>query len=132
MVDEKKLPAIVSSGDSLSGDTSAPGAIDGDLLPRGTSDEPLGGPTESYTPTMAALLDKSLQNRRFFRPKFLNLLIAIGWFALIAYVLVSDQATGKLATIDDLKFFGLKAGIITTFAVALSFFVWMFGDKENQ
>ena len=131
MVDQKKLPVTVSSDDALTGDTSAPGTVDGDLIPRGTSDLPLREPTESYTPTMAAFLDKSLQNRRFFRPKFLNLLIALGWFGLIAFVLVSDQEAGKLATIDDLIFFGFKSGMITLLAIVLGILVWIFGEKDQ-
>lgn len=131
MVDERKLPVALSSDDALTGDTSAQDTVDGDLIPRGTSDLPLREPTESYTPTMAAFLDKSLQNRRFFRPKFLNLLIALGWFGLIAFVLVSDQGAGKLATVDDLKFFLFKAGMITLLAIMLGILVWIFGEKDQ-
>jgi len=60
----------ISSDDNLSGDTTAPGTIDGELLPIGTSDASFAGSTQSYTPTFAAFLDKSLGTKRFFVQSF--------------------------------------------------------------
>jgi len=125
-----EIKRTVASDDALTGDTSAPGMKNGGLIPEGTTDTPSGDTTASYTPTIAAFLDKSFEKNRFIGSRFLLLLVSLGWFGLIAFMLVSDQINDNLTTIAHLKFFGFKVGMITLLAVILGFLVWIFGKKD--
>lgn len=130
MAGQENLPTSVSSGDSLTGDTSAPGQFDSGLVPTGTSDKAATGTTVSYSKTFPELIEKSLHTRRFFRPRFLNRLITLVWFGLVGWSYVSDQEKDRLTSVDDLQFFGIKVAVISGAALIAFILIWAFSDKN--
>lgn len=128
---QEKLPASVSSEEPILGDTGMPDTTDGGIMSAGTSDVPLGDDTSTFSTTWPEVFEKSLHTKKFFRPKFLLRLIVLGWFGVACWILISDQNNGHLTGVEDLKFFGVKIGVLSLIGLVAMLFSWIFADRNE-
>lgn len=74
-------------------------------------------PEQSYAAGYPALVEKLLQAKVPLSGRTILVLLILGWFAFISWLFLQDNQAGMLATINGLKWFGVKASLYSAIAV---------------
>ena len=61
-----------------------------------------------------------------------KLLIVIGWFVGAGWIIISDQSSGRLVSIDDLLFLIAKIGLLSVVSGPAMVLGWLFSGGRSQ
>jgi hypothetical protein len=99
-----------------------------------TGDQALTGESTAFSDTHVSLIDRAGRGQLGWKPKFIFLLAVLLWFGVGSYILLQDNAAGKLETLHGFQHFGLKMGgygLFGLIALAVAFLGAKFFDSRS-